>query len=299
VVTRRRRRRAEREEPSDGPQRAVETGYETGYETGFETDYESAPDRPWGHDDTEVAAEHSLLGSERHPDGGPAARVGWRHGETAGEETDRFDDGFGAEGEDPDAVDTDSIPVASEAPVRETGHDEGAYPGGEHSEQASYTEGGYPEDEYPLAEAAGTYAETVEAGYPEAEYPVGETGRAEGYRDVAVLHGAADLATPVAAAPDAQVAEAVIPAAGFDAGPSGGRHAAAGTADAAPDGTHRPTIHLPLDDPYQVPEGYPIKANASFGLYYTPGSALYHDTLAEIWLSSEEVAQANGFVKAD
>ena len=67
--------------------------------------------------------------------------------------------------------------------------------------------------------------------------------------------------------------------------------------DAAQPG--RPTIHLPLDDPYQVPDGYPIKASASFGLYYTPGSELYHDTLAEIWLSSEEVARANGFIKAD
>ena len=64
-------------------------------------------------------------------------------------------------------------------------------------------------------------------------------------------------------------------------------------------GTARPTIHLPLDDPYQVPDGYPIKASARFGLYYTPGSELYHDTLAELWLSSEEVAQANGFIKAD
>ena len=61
----------------------------------------------------------------------------------------------------------------------------------------------------------------------------------------------------------------------------------------------RPTIHLPLDDPYQAPDGYPIKANARFGLYYTPGSALYDDTLAEIWFASEEVAEANGFVKAD
>jgi uncharacterized protein with LGFP repeats len=68
-------------------------------------------------------------------------------------------------------------------------------------------------------------------------------------------------------------------------------------ADAAVGG--RPTIHLPLDDPYQAPDGYPIKANARAGLYYTPGSPLYHDTLAEIWLASEEVARANGFIKAD
>jgi uncharacterized protein with LGFP repeats len=81
-----------------------------------------------------------------------------------------------------------------------------------------------------------------------------------------------------------------------------GRHAAAdddGSENglAGPDG--RPTIHLPLDDPYQAPDGYPIKASARYGLYYTPGSDLYQDTMAEIWLSSEEVAQANGFTRAD
>ena len=57
-------------------------------------------------------------------------------------------------------------------------------------------------------------------------------------------------------------------------------------------------IHLPMDDPYQVPDGYPVKANASFGLYYMPDSALYEDTMAEIWFASEEIAQANGFHKA-
>ena len=85
----------------------------------------------------------------------------------------------------------------------------------------------------------------------------------------------------------------------------GGRHAAADPDD---DTTHfaaatpivpgQLTIHLPLDDPYLVPDGYPVKANASFGLYYMPDSALYEDTLAEIWFVSEEIAQANGFNKA-
>jgi uncharacterized protein with LGFP repeats len=57
-------------------------------------------------------------------------------------------------------------------------------------------------------------------------------------------------------------------------------------------------IHLPMDDPYRVPEGYPVKANASSGLYYMPESAVYEDTPAEIWFASEEVAKANGFHKA-
>ncbi|KJX75387.1 hypothetical protein MLPM_1002 [Mycobacterium lepromatosis] len=95
---------------------------------------------------------------------------------------------------------------------------------------------------------------------------------------------------------------------------STGRHAAVDMADALdasfpgvsvlrmpfrPGPTLRPTIHLPLDDPYQVPDGYPIKASPRFGLYYTPESELYHDTLAEIWLANEEIAQFNGFIKAD
>lgn len=61
----------------------------------------------------------------------------------------------------------------------------------------------------------------------------------------------------------------------------------------------RPAIHLPLSDPYQAPEGYVIKANTHSGLYYTPGSPLYDDTVPEVWFASEELAQANGFLKAE
>ena len=60
----------------------------------------------------------------------------------------------------------------------------------------------------------------------------------------------------------------------------------------------RPAIHLPLADPYQAPEGYSIKANTHSGLYYTPESALYDHTVPEVWFASEELAQANGFVRA-
>lgn len=86
----------------------------------------------------------------------------------------------------------------------------------------------------------------------------------------------------------------------------GGRHHAASDAeeDAEPEPHHsaaagHAAIHLPLDDPYQAPEGFPVKANTVSGLYYTPDSALYHDTLAEVWFASEEVAQFNGFASAD
>jgi uncharacterized protein with LGFP repeats len=86
----------------------------------------------------------------------------------------------------------------------------------------------------------------------------------------------------------------------------GGRHAAADSEDAVvteavPIPRIAPgqlAIHLPMDDPYQVPDGYPVKANASSGLYYMPDNAVYEDTPAEIWFSSEEVAKGNGFHKA-
>lgn len=60
----------------------------------------------------------------------------------------------------------------------------------------------------------------------------------------------------------------------------------------------RPAIHLPLADPYQAPDGYWIKGNTHSGLYYTPDSTLYDNTLPEVWFASEDLALANGFVKA-
>jgi uncharacterized protein with LGFP repeats len=87
---------------------------------------------------------------------------------------------------------------------------------------------------------------------------------------------------------------------------STGRHAAVESAQGSsaqldeprPSTTARLAVHLPLDDPYEVPEGYPIKATASFGMYYTPDNPVYEDILAEIWFVSEEAARANGFTKA-
>jgi hypothetical protein len=85
----------------------------------------------------------------------------------------------------------------------------------------------------------------------------------------------------------------------------GGRHAATDAeedtthfAAAAPIASGQLAIHLPMDDPYEVPDGYPVKANASFGLYYMPDSELYEDTMAELWFATEEIAQANGFTRA-
>jgi uncharacterized protein with LGFP repeats len=68
--------------------------------------------------------------------------------------------------------------------------------------------------------------------------------------------------------------------------------------DEEADDSWRPAIHLPLADPYQAPEGYWIKGNTHSGLYYTPESELYDNTLPEVWFASEDMARANGFVKA-
>jgi uncharacterized protein with LGFP repeats len=75
-----------------------------------------------------------------------------------------------------------------------------------------------------------------------------------------------------------------------------GRHARIVVDEPAPNGT---ALHLPLDDPNQAPEGYPIKADTKSGLYWVPGSSLYDDAHAEIWLASEEIARTNGFVRAN
>jgi uncharacterized protein with LGFP repeats len=249
-------------------------------------------------------------------------------GESGGEWASGSEEGPGRLGieEDPDAVDTDYIPVVSEDALAEPDHPDAApeptYTDAAHPEdatapEAAYTEATAPEGSYPNAdeaaypdEAAAPEAVDADAAYPDVAvphppadaahpddvYPAAVPDAVESdvaYPDVAVPHTAPDVAIPGAVMPGA--------ASRF------GRHAAvdsdeepAEQAAAAGLGPHgRPTIRLPLDDPYQIPDGYPIKVNASFGLYYTPDSVLYQDTLAEMWMSNEEVAQANGFTKAD
>lgn len=194
--------------------------------------------------------------------------------------------------EDPDAVDTTPTPIVTR----------GAF-------------GQLVEAEPEVAETISPEAFEAESSVPRSEGPVApevpETHPEQEFPDIFYPRGGpAEEEVPDAAASDTVVGA-------FE--PRKGRHAAADEPGYAPTATEaayaaapqaeaplaadtaaRPTIHLPLDDdPYRAPDGYPIKASARFGLYYTPDSALYHDTLAEIWFASEAVAQANGFVKAD
>ena len=63
------------------------------------------------------------------------------------------------------------------------------------------------------------------------------------------------------------------------------------TADERPYGADS---HVPLADGSQ-PEGFPIKGNESSKLYHVPGSAFYKRTVAEVWFSTAEAAEAAGF----
>jgi large subunit ribosomal protein L4 len=52
--------------------------------------------------------------------------------------------------------------------------------------------------------------------------------------------------------------------------------------------------HLPLEDGTE-PEGFPIKGNADSMLYHVPGTAFYDRTVAEVWFTTAEAAEAAGF----
>lgn len=284
-----------------------------GYEAAPDAGYEPAVDGRWRTDvgdDGDLATDHFARADLQDPEQEPSAeaspaRVSWSRGTGASGEAD--DD-------DPDAVQTDSIPIVSAQTLSEAGYAEAseqAYPGpAEEGAYAQPEDAGYTDaEDVGYEDAAYTDADLADVEYPDAAVPRTPP-------EVAYLAAdEADADQPGAAQPEAEPAEApdfedaeAAEAPDSDAERRAGRHAAMDdeeaepapeAAGAAPAAGGRPTIHLPLNDPYQAPDGYPIKASARFGLYYTPGSELYHDTIAEIWLSSEEVAQANGFVKAD
>ena len=55
-----------------------------------------------------------------------------------------------------------------------------------------------------------------------------------------------------------------------------------------------PDSHAPLADGSQ-PEGFPVKGNADSMLYHVPGSSFYSRTVAEVWFTTAEAAEAAGF----
>ena len=75
--------------------------------------------------------------------------------------------------------------------------------------------------------------------------------------------------------------------------------APAGEASAGDAAGAQTAIHLPLDDPYLAPTGYPIKADTKSGLYWGPESDLYDHIPADVYFVNEQFARTNGFVEAD
>jgi large subunit ribosomal protein L4 len=68
------------------------------------------------------------------------------------------------------------------------------------------------------------------------------------------------------------------------------------TADDTADesGPYGPDSHPPLADGSQ-PEGFPVKGNEDSMLYHVPGSSFYARTVAEVWFTTAEAAEAAGF----
>jgi uncharacterized protein with LGFP repeats len=198
---------------------------------------------------------------------------------------------------DPDAAHRDSV-FSQAAPADITPPDvaaaDAAYRDDVFSEGPP-SDGAYPDTESVFSEADYSDAADRDAAYGESVFSEPDYPEAAAADIVA-----ADNAFPPAAASGDDVRtgrHAAVDAADAMGGPP--EAAPAPSMPSGPGPAIRPTIHMPLDDPYQMPDGYPIKANARFGLYYTPESALYHDTLAEIWFASEDAAHASGFIKAD
>jgi LGFP repeat-containing protein len=75
-----------------------------------------------------------------------------------------------------------------------------------------------------------------------------------------------------------------------------GRHARIDFDEPLPQGT---ALHMPYDDPSEIPDGYPVKADTKSGLYWTPESIDYHEAPVEIWFATEEIALTNGFIRGE
>ena len=59
-----------------------------------------------------------------------------------------------------------------------------------------------------------------------------------------------------------------------------------------------PLSHAPLEDPQEMPEGYPIKGNADSMKYHQPDGRWYEQTVAEVWFATPEAAEEAGFTEA-
>jgi large subunit ribosomal protein L17 len=90
------------------------------------------------------------------------------------------------------------------------------------------------------------------------------------------------------AAPGSEAADHAVDAA------EAAQEAADATAEAA-EAPYGEGSHAPLEDPQEAPEGFEIKGNADSMLYHLPGTRFYDNTVAEVWFTTAEAAEAAGF----
>jgi uncharacterized protein with LGFP repeats len=206
------------------------------------------------------------------------------------------------DGDDPDAVDTTPTPVVSDPALSRAMFSGPAAADAEHSDDA------YPDDLFSEGPPEADAEEDVFSEGPPSEVAYPDDVFSEGPPpDIVRPDDDFSEGPPDTVAADDVYLDDVFSEPDDYSERTGRHHAEMTDADesaeaAPPPGpgpAGRPTIHLPLADPYQMPDGYPVKASAHSGLYYLPDSALYQDTLAEIWFASEDAALASGFVKAD
>ena len=237
------------------------------------------------------------------------------------------------EDDDPDMVDTTPTPVLPYAVVAEAATAEhwDAYPDDVFSEgppdvvaadadaahsaypDAAYRDEVFSEGPVDAPDAAGVPA--ADSAHPDdldedvfSEGPADAAYRDDVFSEGPPTEGAYPDAQSVFSEPDYSDDESVFSEPDHSEERTGRHHADVDEVDAtdgpseAPPGpgpAMRPTLHLPLADPYQIPDGYPVKASARFGLYYTARERALPRHAAEIWFANEDAAQASGFVKAD
>lgn len=59
---------------------------------------------------------------------------------------------------------------------------------------------------------------------------------------------------------------------------------------------HGEGSHAPIEGD-EMPDGFPIKGNATSKLYHLPETSFYNRTTAEVWFATEEAAQSAGFTR--
>ncbi|UXA10301.1 hypothetical protein KXD97_19410 [Mycobacterium sp. SMC-8] len=177
----------------------------------------------------------------------------------------------------------------------------GAQPGEDQNEHGPAADSGDAQEDPDAVDTAPTRVLTPEAEAP--SHDVVDGGRGDAHDIVAEQTELdadrepliASVGEPVIAPADEPVNVAAAPPA-RDPMADTGRHARIDVDEPLPLGT---ALHMPFDDPGEIPEGYPIKADTKSGLYWTPDSGDYHDAPVEIWFATEEIALTNGFVRGE